>query len=37
MEPARVPPEGRPHGWQYVAGVAFILALAGIAWVMYGR
>jgi hypothetical protein len=37
LEPPIVPPEGRPHGWQYVAGVAFILAMAVLAWLLYGR
>lgn len=36
MEHPDIPPEQRPHGWQYVAGTVFILFLAFLAWLIRG-
>jgi hypothetical protein len=34
LKPEKVPPEERPHGWQYPAGVVIILLMAVIAWLL---
>jgi len=31
-KPGKVPPDERPHGWQYPAGVVIILLMAFVAW-----
>jgi len=33
-KPEKVPSDERPHGWQYPAGVLFILLMALIAWLL---
>lgn len=34
LKPEKVPPEERPHGWQYPAGVIIILLMAAVAWLL---
>jgi hypothetical protein len=34
QKPEKVPPEERPHGWQYPAGVVIILLMAAVAWLL---
>ena len=34
LKPEKVPPEERPHGWQYPAGVVIILLMAFVAWLI---
>ena len=33
-KPEKVPPEERPRGWQYPAGVIIILLMAAVAWLL---
>jgi hypothetical protein len=34
QKPEKVPPDERPHGWQYPAGVVIILLMALVAWLI---
>jgi hypothetical protein len=34
QKPEKVPPDERPHGWQYPAGVVIILLMAFVAWLL---
>ena len=36
-DPTGDPPVQRPHGWQYAAAAAIILALAALAWYLRTR
>jgi hypothetical protein len=33
-KPEKVPPEERPHGWQYPVAVTVILLMAAVAWIL---
>jgi hypothetical protein len=33
-KPEKIPPDERPHGWQYPAGVVIILLTTVIAWLL---